>query len=95
MWLQPLSAYGLAYSTVLTTFRILEEKGYVRHEKEGRAFIYHPVVDRDEARRSVIRYVTSRFFNGSPELLMLNIIENEDLDEEDLDRLKKMVDDKE
>ncbi len=82
----------LAYSTVLTTLRILERKGYVSHEKEGRAYVYQPVVGREEARRSVVRYMMSRFFNNSPEALMLNIVENEAVDGDVLDRLKRMVD---
>ena len=82
----------LAYSTVLTTLRILERKGYVSHEKEGRAYVYQPVVGREDARRSVVRYMMSRFFNNSPEALMLNILENEVVDVDVLDRLKRMVD---
>ena len=82
----------LAYSTVLTTLRILERKGYVSHEKEGRAYVYQPVVGREEARKSVVRYMMSRFFNNSPEALMLNIVENEAVDGDVLDRLKRMVD---
>lgn len=82
----------LAYSTVLTTLRILERKGYVSHEKEGRAYVYQPVVGREEARKSVVRYMMSRFFNNSPEALMLNILENEAVDGDVLDRLKRMVD---
>ena len=82
----------LAYSTVLTTLRILERKGYVSHEKEGRAYVYQPVVGREDARRSVVRYMMSRFFNNSPEALMLNILENEAVDGDVLDRLKRMVD---
>ncbi len=83
----------LAYSTVLTTLRILERKGYVSHEKEGRAYVYHPVVGREDARRSVVRYMMSRFFNNSPETLVLNILENEAVDPEVLKRMKQMVDD--
>ena len=83
---------ALAYSTVLTTLRILERKGYVRHEKAGRAFVYHPVVGREEAQRNVVKYMLSRFFNNSPELLMLNLLAHEDLDEQDLERLKQKVD---
>ncbi len=83
----------LAYSTVLTTLRILERKGYLSHEKEGRAYVYQPVVGREEARRSVVRYMMSRFFNNSPEMLVLNILENEALDGDTLERLKQMVDD--
>ncbi len=82
-----------AYSTVLTTLRILERKGYLSHEKEGRAYVYQPVIGREEARRSVVRYMMSRFFNNSPETLVLNILENEALDPDVLERLKQMVDD--
>ncbi len=81
----------LAYSTVLTTLRILEEKGYLRHEKQGRAYVYHPLVDRRAARRNALRYVMDRFFNNSPEQLVLGILENEDMDLADLERLKKMI----
>jgi predicted transcriptional regulator len=76
---------------VLTTLRILEQKGYIRHEKEGRAFVYSPVVDRNQACRSAIRYVISRFFKNSPELLVLNILEDGMIDTKELKRLQKMV----
>lgn len=82
---------ALAYSTVLTTMRILEQKGYVRHTEEGRAYVYHPLIDRNQARRSAVQYVVSRFFNNSPELLMLNILENEAIDADELERLKAMI----
>jgi len=81
-----------AYSTVLTMLRILEQKGYVRHEKEGRAFVYFPVIGENDARRSAIQYMMSRFFNNSPESLVLNLIENEELSSEDLDRIKRLID---
>lgn len=82
---------SLAYSTVRTTLRILEQKGYVSHEKNGRAFVYHPLVDRTDARRSAVRYVVSRFFNDSPELLVLNVLESEELDEGEMKRLRKLI----
>ena len=53
----------LAYSTVLTTLRILETKGYLRHVKDGRAFVYEPVVGRDQARESAVTHLLRRFFN--------------------------------
>ena len=81
----------LAYNTVLTTLRILERKGYIQHEKEGRAFIYQPVVGRSEARRKAVKYVVSRFFNNSPGLLLLNVMEHETIDEDELRRLKKLI----
>lgn len=81
----------VAYNTVLTTLRILERKGYVRHTKEGRAFVYHPVVERGEASRKALRNVIKRFFNDSPELLILNVLEDEAIDEKELERLKKLI----
>ena len=81
----------LAYTTVLTVLRILEKKGYLRHEKEGRAFVYEPVVNRAEARAKAVRYVVSRFFDDSPELLMLNMLEREQVDHAELKRLKKLI----
>ena len=82
---------AVAYNTVLTTLRILERKGYVRHTKEGRAFVYHPVVQRGEASRKAVRNLMKRFFQDSPELLILNLLEAEQLDGQELDRLKKLV----
>src|SRR5947209_1146621 len=80
---------GLAYNTVLTTMRILEEKGYLAHSKaeEGRAFVYRPVVGRQEASRNEVRHLVSRFFRNSPELLVLNLLENEELGEAELARI--------
>ena len=82
---------SLAYNTVLTTLRILEKKGYILHEKEGRAFVYRPVMGRSEARRNAVKYVVSRFFNNSPELLLLNVMEHEKIDQDELKRLKKLI----
>ena len=84
---------ALAYNTVLTTLRILEQKGYVRHEKEGRAFVYYPVVNRSQACRSAVKYVVTRFFDNSPGLLLLNILEHDKIDTAELKRLKKMIED--
>jgi predicted transcriptional regulator len=86
---------SLAYNSVLTTLRILEQKGYVRHEKQGRAFVYHPVLERGQARRSALQYVLTRFFNNSPELLVLNVLENERLDPAELRRLRRLIDESE
>jgi len=86
-----LSDSVVAYNTVLTTLRILERKGYVRHTKEGRAFVYHPVVQRGEASRKAVRNLVKRFFQDSPELLILNVLEDERLDEMELARLKRMI----
>ena len=55
---------ALAYNSVLTTIRILENKGYVKHVKDGRAHVYMPLVGRREATRFEIRHLVSRFFHG-------------------------------
>lgn len=81
----------LAYNTVLTTLRILEQKGYVRHKAVGRAFIYKAVVARDEAQRSVVNHVLSRFFDGSPRELVLNLLESEAVDASELARLRELI----
>jgi predicted transcriptional regulator len=83
----------LAYSTVLTTLRILENKGYVRHTKDGRAFIYHAVTKREQARESAVTHLLRRFFDNSPELLMLNLIEAKKIRPKELARLKKRIED--
>jgi predicted transcriptional regulator len=81
----------LAYSTVLTTLRILEEKGYIRHEKSGRAFVYEPVVQPSEARKDALQYVLDRFFNNSPELLLANVMEDENLTLDDLKEIHSLL----
>ena len=81
----------LAYNSVLTTIRILEKKGYVKHAKDGRAFVYTPLVERQEATRSEIRRLVNRFFGSSHELLVLNILEDRSVDAAELRRLRKML----
>ncbi|MGD0163437.1 MAG: BlaI/MecI/CopY family transcriptional regulator [Candidatus Sulfotelmatobacter sp.] len=81
----------LAYNSVLTTIRILEKKGYVKHIKDGRAHVYTPLVARQEATRSEIRRLVSRFFGNSHELLVLNILEDQNVDAAELNRLRKML----
>ncbi|HET9741420.1 MAG TPA: BlaI/MecI/CopY family transcriptional regulator [Terriglobales bacterium] len=84
---------GLAYNTVLTTLRILEQKGYVRHTKphEGRAFVYRAVVDRKRASRNAVRHVVRRFFGNSPELLVLNLLDDGDLSEQELRKIRNLL----
>jgi predicted transcriptional regulator len=81
----------LAYNSVLTTIRILEKKGYVRHIKDGRAHIYRPLVEREEASRSEIRHLAHRFFKNSHEMLVLNILEERGVDAEELNRLRQLL----
>jgi predicted transcriptional regulator len=83
-----------AYSTILTTLRILERKGYVRHTKESRAFIYHPVVHRDKATETAIAHLLHRFFDNSAERLVLNLMERKKIDAETITRLRKRIEEK-
>lgn len=84
----------LAYNSVLTTIRILEKKGYVQHEKDGRAHVYGAVVGKQEASRSEVRHLLSRFFNNSHEALVLNLLEDDTLDEEEMRRLRALLEQK-
>jgi len=81
----------LAYNSVLTTIRILEQKGYVSHKQEGRAFVYRPRVAEDEAGRSEVRNVLSRFFGNSREQLVLSLLGDEEITEDELARLREMI----
>jgi predicted transcriptional regulator len=81
----------LAYNSVLTTIRILEKKGHLRHVKDGRAHIYEPVIGRQEATRSEIQHLVGRFFRNSHEALVLNILQDEELDADQLKRLREML----
>lgn len=83
----------VSYSTVQTILRILETKGYVSHEKVARAFLYRPRVDERQARRRALRHLLARLFNGSPSLLVLNVLEDDQIDAAELDRVKKLIED--
>jgi len=80
-----------AHNTVLTLLRILEKKGYVAHGREGRAFRFRPLLDRTGARRTALRYLLSRFFEGSPGLLVQNVLEQERLSDEEIARLRQLI----
>lgn len=81
----------LAYNSVLTTIRILEQKGYVEHRQEGRAFVYRPCVAEQEASRSEVRHVLNRFFGNSRERLLLSLLGDEELTLDELARLKEAI----
>ena len=80
-----------AYNTVLTLLRIMEKKGYVTHRKDGRAFVFLPAVDRANASRSALQTLVNRFFEGSPRLLVLNLLNDEQLTPEALKELKERI----
>ena len=82
---------ALAYNSVLTTIRTLEKKGLVRHVKDGRAHIYEALIGREDATRSEVRHLVSRFFRDSHKALILNILQDEAIDTTDLKRLREML----
>jgi BlaI family transcriptional regulator, penicillinase repressor len=82
---------AVTYSTAQTMLRILETKGYITHDKVARAFIYRPLVDERQARRRAVRQLARRLFNGSPSLLVLNVLDDELIDQEELKRLRDLI----
>jgi predicted transcriptional regulator len=82
---------AVTYSTVQTMLRILETKRYVTHDKVARAFVYEPVIDERQARRRALRHLVKRLFDGSPSLLVLNVLEDEELDPAERDQLRKLI----
>lgn len=80
-----------AYNSILTVLRILERKGYVTHEKDGRAFVYLPVIDQSQARRRAVSQLVSRFFDGSEEALVLNLLGREHPSEDERNRLRALI----
>jgi BlaI family penicillinase repressor len=84
----------LAYTTVLTILRTLQEKGYVRHAVEGRAHRYYPKVSQHAAGGSALARVVDKIFGGSSELLLTHLVNERDLSGEELRRLRELLDEK-
>ena len=82
-----------SYSAVRATIRILEEKGCLRHRRDGRRYVFAPVVPRGTARRSALGKLVKTFFDGSPEKAMAALLDmsGDDLSDEDLARLGKLI----
>ena len=84
----------LAYTTVLTVLRTLEQKGYVGHAGEGRAHRYRPLVKRAAAGRNALRRLVDKVFQGSPELLMTQLVSDKHLSDEELRRLRRLLEER-
>lgn len=84
-----------AYNSVLTLLRIMEKKGYVSHRKDGRAFVFLPKIGRADASRRALKTLMNRFFEGSPRLLMLNLLDDEEMSPEALQQLKERIEEAE
>jgi predicted transcriptional regulator len=81
----------LAYSTVLTTLRTLEQKGYIVHEEDGRAYVYRPLVARDEAAKSATRHLLDRFFGSSPGALAVTLLDDTQLTDDDVAKIQRLL----
>jgi BlaI family penicillinase repressor len=84
----------LAYNTVLTMLRILEEKGFVRHEEQGRAFRYIPKVARKTAKASAVKRLVQKLFDGEARLLATELMASRSLSDDDLRELKALLDER-
>lgn len=83
--------HPLAYSTVATVLARMERKGVIRHRKEGRTFIYEPLVAEQRIGRSLVSDLVERMFGGSPSLLVSHLLETQDLDTEEFSRIKALL----
>jgi BlaI family penicillinase repressor len=84
----------LAYTTVLTVLRTLEEKGYVGHVEEGKAYRYHPLVERQAAGSSVLRRMMRKLFKDSPELLLTHLVSDRRLSDAELRRMRTLLEER-
>ena len=81
----------LAYTTVLSALQILEEKGFVRHEPEGRAYRYHPTVEVEVAGGSAMTRIREAIYQGSAEMMFAQLVSDRGLKREELERMKKLL----
>lgn len=82
----------VAYTTILTLMGILEEKGALAHTRIGRAFLFRPLLSRRQATRNMVHDVIMRFFDGSPEGLVEDILDNEALNPIQLEAVRRLLD---
>lgn len=82
-----------AYTSLLTLVQAMEKKGYIRHQKEGKAFVYLPVLQQEKFLMSEVKRIAKRLLGGSPGKLVLNLVENEQLSEAEIKTLKQLLKD--
>ena len=82
----------VGYTTVLKMLQILEAKNAVRHEKEGRAHRYHPLVESADAGGSALKRVMNKIFHGSAELLLATLVESREFSDEEIERMRSILD---
>ena len=82
----------LAYTTVLWVLQTLQEKGFVRHEREGRAHRYFPLVESEAAGASALDRIVDKVFHGSAEMLLAQLVSERELPPEELQRMRDLLD---
>ena len=82
----------LAYTSVLWILQTLTQKSAVRHEREGRAYRYYPVVGQAETGASGLSRLIDKVFHGSAEMLLARLVDEQDLSEDELRRMREMLD---
>lgn len=82
----------LAYTTVLTVLRTLEQKGHIDHQEEGKAHRYRPLIDREQAGRSAIRHLVTKLFDGSPSALVTRLVDDRGLSRAEIEELRQVLD---
>jgi predicted transcriptional regulator len=83
----------IAYTTVLTTMRNLEKRGMLRHEPQGKAFLYQPTMPREQYAAGTVQDFVARIFGGRPERLVCQLLDTDRVRSEDLARLKQLIED--
>lgn len=81
----------LAYTSVLSALQTLEEKGYVRHEAEGRAYRYFPTIDAERAGGSAIARIRDAIFHGSAERMFAQLVSDRGVSREELERMRRLL----
>ena len=84
----------LAYTTVLWVLQTLEEKGYVRHEKEGRAYRYYPTIEQQDAGGSALTRIVDKVFHGSASMLLAQLVSERRLPASELKRMRDLLDER-
>jgi predicted transcriptional regulator len=87
-------ADDLSYTTVLWVLQTLEQKGYVKHTKEGRAYRYHPVLEPEETGRSALGRILDKVFHGSAEFLLAQLVQERSLAPDELERMRTLLDER-
>ena len=82
---------SIAYTTVMTTMKLMEARGHLKKWVEGRAFVYRAVEPRRRALRRIVRDFLDRVFNGSAEPLLAHLVEEKRLSQKDLDQISRMI----